>query len=367
MVYSGMVYSGSTARRAPNLGFAGEQFPEEAEIIRDIKKRKELAGLPDDFVRQQLIKCLRRSPALAGYLSRSRSGKYRQLIKLVRAELRKVHGLYQVAGELEQRRSLLGQLLAPDMDSAGVQLSPRAKSPKEQLLIGQIIRQILGTHASTRERLEYYPRLYRKIFALTGKPQGIIDLGCGINPYSLVFILRSILKSPGQSPGSMAGSDSESQVPPALEYHAFDISETEVQLLKDFFQFLRQKYPHFRGSAEVLDVSNWAKLAELPEADVCFLFKMSDVLDRGRGHKATEMVLKSVPAKFVVLSFPATTMSGRRMRFPQRRWLELLCRRLEYGLEYVRFEKEVFAVVGKAGGGKVGEAGEGKPGTEKGP
>ena len=87
------------------------------------------------------------------------------------------------------------------------------------------------------------------------------------------------------------------------------------------------------------------KIKKLPQADIAFLFKMTDVLDRGKGHKKTEEVLKRIPAKFVVISFPTITMSGKKMNFPRRKWVELLCDRLDYTFRVLEFSNELFYVI----------------------
>jgi len=88
-------------------------------------------------------------------------------------------------------------------------------------------------------------------------------------------------------------------------------------------------------------------LSKLPQADVCFLFKMTDVLEQGRGHKVTEQILQAVKAKFVVVSFPTLTMSGKRMNYPRRRWMELMCERLGWSYSLIEMPNELFYVVMK--------------------
>ena len=52
---------------------------------------------------------------------------------------------------------------------------------------------ILVLHRSTRERMDFYPILYDRIFAIIGKPKSILDLGCGMNPLSLPYMeLRGV-------------------------------------------------------------------------------------------------------------------------------------------------------------------------------
>ena len=74
---------------------------------------------------------------------------------------------------------------------------------------------------------------------------------------------------------------------------------------------------------------------------------MTDILDKGRGHRKTQEVIKAVRASFIVVSFPTVTMSGKKMNYPRRRWIELLCNRLGYAYDLIEFPTEIFYVVKK--------------------
>tara|TARA_Y100000031_G_C8195743_1_gene373615 strand:+ start:503 stop:1318 length:816 start_codon:yes stop_codon:yes gene_type:complete len=263
-----------------------------SELVADIKKKKELRELNDDFVLQYLKDYFKDKKKFS---FNKRSKQYKTAIKEIRGKLRRVYGLFRAEEDLKRREELIDQLLSGNK---------------------KLIPEILKTHSSTRERLDFYPELYTGIFAITGKPQSIIDLGCGINPFSFPFMK---LKK--------------------VEYFAYDLSEDEIEYLNRFFRFLKIK-----GKAEILDMFNFS---HLPKADVCFLFKMTDVLDKGKGHKITEKVINLIPSKYVVVSFPTHTMSGKRMNFPRRRWIELMCKRLGYEYHYLDFDNEVFYVVEK--------------------
>ncbi len=285
------------------------------QLLEDICRKKELQSISRDFARDKLYAYLQQHRSAVQFLGRQparhpasrRSEKYRTMVKAVRKELRQVYGVFRVEEEMRRRRELFEKYL-----------STSGKKKKECLL------QILATHSSTRERLSWYAQLYRKLFSFTGKPQSIIDLGCGMNPLSFPFMgLRK------------------------CRYYAFDISWEEIDILRRFFSGLEAENPAFQGTAEILDIFQWAGLAKLEKADVCFLFKMTDVLDRGRGHKATEAVIKIVPARWVIVSFPTRTMSGVAMNVPHRKWFAWLCRRLGYRYRSMLFENEIFYVVDK--------------------
>ena len=222
-------------------------------------------------------------------------------IKTVRSKLRRVYGLFR--DDTTERKSAVETLL-------------KAPSAKRAALLEKI----LFTHSSTQERLPIYEQLYSKIFAIAGKPKTILDLGCGINPFSFPYTKLKV-----------------------GNYFAYDINEEEINSINAFFQLLHKENPSFTGKAMVADIL----AVTLPKADLCLLFKMTDVLDQGKGHKRTEELLKKIPAKYVVISFATKTMSGKAMTAPRRSWMEWLCKRLGYAFEILEFENELFYIVKK--------------------
>ncbi len=264
-------------------------------LIPRIKQKKELAGISDETVAEVLAKLFKREPKLFKELSlgiNEKSAAYTQTIKLARAELRRSYGLFRVEKVEDEVKD---------------------------------VEKVLLSHSSTKERISFYAELYPKIFSITGRPASIIDLGCGVNPFSVEFMNVNKLK-----------------------YYAYDISEKEVELLNKFFSWKHAENKDFIGEAEVLDASKVNLVRKLPAADICFMFKITDILDRGKGHKKTEEVMKAVPSKWLVVSFPTLTMSGKRMTAPCRRWMEWLCNRLGYEYKVLEFENELFYVVRKS-------------------
>lgn len=278
-------------------------------LIATIRKKKELQHLNEEFIHEHIQQYLERHSKAAVLLAHQhsvRSAQYKKIIKEVRASLRKVYGLFRTQEQELKRKELVEEMLT---------------SPAHLQKLGKAI---LDTHSSTRERLPFYEKLYAKLFKITGKPATILDLGCGINPFSIPLMNL-----------------------PKLKYCAYDLDEDEIDTLNQFFEYLHTQNSSFMGTARILDILQWAKLSELGTADICFLFKMTDVLDRGKGHKMAEVVMKNVPARYVVVSFPTKTMSGKKMNVPHRNWVEWLCRRLKYKFKVLEFPTEIFYVVGK--------------------
>jgi hypothetical protein len=289
------------------------------ELIDKIKQKKELKEISEEFVKDQLYSYLKSNPKQVSYLDNKNSKYYKIIVKEIREKLRRVYGLFRVEEEKKKRDSLFENLLK---ENANKNINNNNNNKDDGDNDNKdIIVKILKTHASTKERLPYYEKLYDKIWKITKKPKSIIDLGCGINPFSFVFMNLKNVK-----------------------LFVYDISNDEIDILNKYFGFLHEKNNHFVGKAFTLDALNWRKI---PKADVCFLFKMTDVLDRGKGHKSSELVISNIPTKFVVVSFPTLTMSGKKMNYPRRKWIELMCDRLEYKYKVIEYANEIFYVIEK--------------------
>ncbi len=263
----------------------------EKKLVAIIKQKPELANLPDSFVEEQLRRYAQSHAKEMKMLLQNynpRSALFRKIVKVVRAALRRSIGLFEKARKIKLSGSLQEQ-----------------------------VGQLLSTHSSTRERLPFYPQLMQKISEVI-KPTTILDLGCGLHPLAIIFF-----------PGKVE------------DYRAYDINERDVALINTFFR--KMKVP---GKAAVADISKITE-EQLPQADLAFLLKVTDIVDQGKGHKKTEELLKIIPAKYVLVSFSTKTMSGRKMTAPRRRWMEWLCKRLQYGYEIWQFENEIFYVVRK--------------------
>ena len=143
-------------------------------LVEKIKQKKELRGLADEFVKQELESYLEKThtPFPLDYKSE------KVIIKAVRAELRRYVGRFQ------------------------------SSKKHENLLEAKDYSAILKTHASTRERLPHYEILKKIIHSL--KPKTILDIGCGLNPIALAE--------------------------PGIAYYACDIKEDELKLVESFFK-----------------------------------------------------------------------------------------------------------------------------------
>ena len=271
-------------------------------LVTVIKQKKELSFVDEAFLVHEIEQYFKKNPTLKSkYTPNPRSALFEKIVKDIRAQLRRVYGLFRGAEDIKMVSTFLAQ---------------KHDFSKEEVF------SLLTKHSSTSERVSFYPELYSQLFKITGPLTSILDLGCGLNPLSIIF-LKKLPKS----------------------YYAYDLSLQEVKVLEGFFSSIQKQ--GCSGSAQVLNILEISKVKKLPAVDLCFLCKMTDVLDKGKGHTVTERVLESIKAKFIVVSFSTRTMSGKKMTAPRRSWIQWLCRRRNWAYSLLEFENEIFYVIKK--------------------
>lgn len=236
--------------------------------------------------------------------------------KRVKTFLRRVRGLlFERVGMYRSRQNKARHELLNELQHLSASQLPR------------LCEKALRLHSSSRERLSFYEELYRQIFFRTGVPSTILDVGCGLNPFSLPFM----------------------RLPP-VQYTALDLNEEDCALVKIFFRHL-SRGSLLRGTVWCDDITNQATLQRISQRssfDVCFLFKMAEVVERKKGHALFEALLRTIPTCYFVVSFSTKTLSSKHMRQPERRWFTLLLKRLGWAWSSFETENELFYVMRKA-------------------
>jgi 16S rRNA (guanine(1405)-N(7))-methyltransferase len=138
---------------------------------------------------------------------------------------------------------------------------------------------VLRTHASTRERLPFLDRFYAGVWAITGRPTRLVDLGCGLNPIALPW---------------MGIGDAE--------VVAVDVDGRPLASVRSFLELVGQ--PH-RIEARDL-VASPPSIA----ADVTLLLKLVTTLDR-QDPDAAARVLRATRSRHAVVSFTTRSLGGR--------------------------------------------------------
>ena len=146
---------------------------------------------------------------------------------------------------------------------------------------------LLACHASTRERMPIaaMDALYARIFEITGVPETLADLACGLNPAYLHWKY------------------------PQTRVTAADVSGQCVRILQ--------------GLGVDARLSDLLCAAPDGRFDAALLFKVLPLLERQKAGAADD-VLRGVNAESVVVSFPTRSLSGRNVGMEENysRWMD---------------------------------------------
>lgn len=275
------------------------------EIVSLIKKAKKYKNISEEVIGAEFDKFVKRNPRWTDF-------KEKHILKEIKRQLHKIHGSFHFldSKDINRREEFLQEL---------------EKNPKKL----EIIQKILSTNKSTKERLEKYEEVYKEIFEITGKPKSIVDLGCGLNPLSFIFMKLN-----------------------NIYYNAYEINKEDVKVINEYFKTDIKKIVD--GKAEIMDCSRLENLKTIPDSDVCFMFKFIDPVEKayGHGHKLSEEIIQTLKDKykFMVVSFATRTVGGNEMNFPYRGWIERMLRRIEMNYDMIDFSQEigeVFYVISK--------------------
>jgi hypothetical protein len=267
------------------------------ELIAAIRTSKKYKHLSSEVIKQKIEDYTRKNPKWQDY-------KDKFILKEIKAKLHSVYGSFQTKAK-KKTDKYLAQLAAKPTDL-------------------DIVDRILFTNQSTKERLEIYEEFYSELFKITGKPLVICDLGCGMNPISLAYYLQR-----GEE----------------LEYYAYDINEQDIEFLNNFFDILRDQV---KGKAQLINLQDMKEVEKIHSCDICFMLKLVDVLEE-RGHKHSEELIKALveKCKFIVVSFATKSITGKRMKYADRGWIERMLERIELKFEKMTFDSEIFYVISK--------------------
>ncbi len=185
------------------------------------------------------------------------------------------------------------------------------KSLKKIELKNENINEILKTHASTSERFDFYPKLRAMIRSL--KISSILDIGCGLNPIALA--------------------DKK------IYYYASDVNEENLALIRKFFEKHKIK-----GEVFTYDIKN--PNTSLPKSDLCLMLKLLDIVET-KSHEIAKAIIEKIDYKYILISFATKTLSGKRMRYPRRKWFEFLLKNLNCEYKTFSSNNELFYLVKK--------------------
>ena len=158
--------------------------------------------------------------------------------------------------------------------------------PLDELKV--VCREIMHTHASTRERSGILDELYGEIFRDMPQPKTICDLACGLNPFSIPWM----------------------PLEPGFRYEAFDLFSDMSDLLNCFFEK--------RGIDGQASQANLLYGMPGGPYDLAFLFKVIPCLEQidkyGGRHILNQL---SYNARYAAVSFPGASLSGKEKGMPR--------------------------------------------------
>jgi len=245
---------------------------------------------------------------------------YRPTVERIVLELKK---RYPEKELLKQTKKKLHQVWGayfrrPNFRNLAAELkSQNSKVKTLESLRGDVfIEELLGLQTSTKERLPIYQDYYQQIFKITGVPGKIIEYGCGVNALSYPWM----------------GEKSD--------YIGYDVDRELI----DFINLVFRESEIKRARVELGDIFE----ENFEPADVYLLLKVLVLFERQR-KECTLEILQKIPAKFIVVSFPTKSLSGRDRGMKQnyQRMFHQLVAGQGWNVQEIYFANEIVFVVQK--------------------
>jgi len=229
------------------------------------------------------------------------------LIDLIRQEEGRGRSLKELEQTVREKLHNIAATYLGDPDYAVAALRLEAAVNTNEAAVQAECRAIMAAHASTRERLPALDDFYPRLFALTGMPRVVVDLACGLHPFGLPWM----------------------GLPPDSSYYAYDLNQPRVELINRFLGL--SGLPRLGVHQDIL--VNPPQVA----ADVAFFFKEAHRFEQ-RQRGCNRAFWEALPVRWLLVSLPASSLTGRRDLAAQQR--ALVARTLE-GLDWPVSEVQV--------------------------
>jgi 16S rRNA (guanine(1405)-N(7))-methyltransferase len=150
----------------------------------------------------------------------------------------------------------------------------------DEAAIQAFLIEIMRIHDSTRERLALLDTFYAQVFGVTGVPQTILDIACGLNPLSIPWM----------------------GLPAGAKFYAYEIHQQRVDFLNRYLAL-----QGVGGGAFNQDI-----LVHPPReaGDVALLLKETHRMEKRR-HGIVLPLLDALAVRWIVLSSPVRSRTGR--------------------------------------------------------
>ncbi len=179
---------------------------------------------------------------------------------------------------------------------------------------------LLAAHASTRERISLLEEFFARIFAVTGVPDEVLDLACGLNPFALPWM----------------------GLPAGVRYHAYDLHAPRIGLINTYLEL--RGLP---GLGELRDI-----LVDPPQttALVAFFFKEAHRFEQ-RQRGCNRAFWQAIQVRWLLVSLPVENLTGQHsMLERQRRLVTNTVAGLPWAVTEVRVGSELVFCIDKQAG-----------------
>jgi 16S rRNA (guanine(1405)-N(7))-methyltransferase len=219
-------------------------------------------------------------------------------------------------------RKRLHSIMAPylgDPDYAATAAAlDAAFAAGDEAAVREICLGALASHLSTRERMPIMEDFYREIFAVTGKPERLLDIACALNPMAFPWM----------------------GLPASIEYFAYDIHEPRIDFLNHYF--------NLQGLASLARVQDIALKTPQEMADVALFLKEMPRFERNYPGSGRDLLL-DLPVRYLVVSFPTvSTHGGRSLVNRYRQFFAELVADVNWPVTELMFEGEMVFIAEKS-------------------
>jgi 16S rRNA (guanine(1405)-N(7))-methyltransferase len=180
---------------------------------------------------------------------------------------------------------------------------------------------LLILHTSTKERISILNDFYKRIFDVTGIPETVVDYGCGMNLFSYPWAC------------SVATSSNR------VSYLGYDVDLELNKFLNDVFRL----FGWGNVESKVGDIFEY----DFPKADMYMLLKVVTLLEHQVKDQTLE-ILKRIPAKNIIVSFPTRSITGKSkgMKEFYSESFEKLVSGEGWEIDKIEFDSELVYIVG---------------------
>lgn len=183
--------------------------------------------------------------------------------------------------------------------------------------IKSILLPVLALQSSTKERIPILDEFYQKIFSLTGKPESIVEPGCGLNSLTYFWL------------------------PSPIKYFGFDVDMGQIDFLNSVLALAKTKNAKVCLGDVFVD--------SFKVAEMVLLLKVLPLFEH-QVKGCSLSILKKMECKYLVVSFPTKSLSGKNkgMKEYYEQQFKDLIKSEHWSVKKLEFESELVFVIKKS-------------------